>query len=115
MTKAHVFQSGDKIMTQAEVDAFYAAKRATKLERAARKARLASDRLNRGPRAIDRLTSLGVGASYTFPAPKYRATTQTSSMIRSAWLKTGARYTSRIARDLIDGQTVIGVTVTRTE
>lgn len=100
-------------MTQDQVDAFYTARRQRKAERLARAERLTANRAARGPRPIDILAALAVGASHLFPAPKYRATTQVSSLLRSAWLKTGAKFTSSLARDILTGETVAGVRVTR--
>lgn len=63
-----------------------------------------------GPSAA--IGALGVGASVTFS--QYKKTGQLSSALRGAYIRTGHRYTSAIARDMLTGETVIGVTVTRT-
>lgn len=60
-----------------------------------------------------RITALKVGESLTLAG--YQQTTKVSSYIRNAYVKTGGRYTSALARDMLTGETVIGVTVTRTE
>jgi hypothetical protein len=59
-----------------------------------------------------RITALKVGESVTLAG--YLKTTKVSSYIRNAYIATGGRYTSALARDLLTGETVIGVTVTRT-
>jgi hypothetical protein len=85
-----------------------AAVSARKKERDAMAARR-RETLANGPRA--RIAALAIGESVTLAG--YTKTTQTSSAIRSAYIATGGRYSSRLARDLVTGESVIGVTVTR--
>lgn len=59
-----------------------------------------------------RIAALEVGQSLTLVG--YTKTTEVSSAIRNAYIKTGGRYTSALASDLLTGETVMGVTVTRT-
>lgn len=88
---------------------------AQKAERDARKAHTEAMRKRRAevratmPTA--RITALNVGASLTLEG--YTKTTQVSSAIRHAYVATGGRYASKLARSLLDGETVIGVTVSR--
>jgi hypothetical protein len=58
-----------------------------------------------------RVSALKVGESVMLAG--YRKTTQVSSYIRNAYIKTCGRYTSALAYDLLTGETVTGVTVTR--
>ena len=105
------FPPGVTTMTPAE---FEAHKRATDqrlaADRLARAARYSEGR-KAGPSAI--IDTLAVGASHTFN--QYTKTGQLSSATRGAYIRTGKRYTSALARDLLTGESVIGVTVTRTE
>ena len=59
-----------------------------------------------------RVAALKVGESVLLAG--YQKTTQVSSAIRNAYIATGGRYTSRVQPDHLTGETVIGVTVTRT-
>lgn len=86
------------------------ARAATKAERAARRATLKAERGEGPTEAVKRL---GVGQSVTLT--KYRTTGQLSSTLNGLFVRVGQRYTSTVARDLIDGETVIGVTVSRVE
>lgn len=85
-----------------------AAEKAAKVAKAARRAEVAKP----GPGTAARIKGLAVGASVTLAG--YKRTTQVSSAIRRAYVDTGARYTSALAHDLLTGETVTGVTVTRT-
>lgn len=87
-----------------------AAKSARRAHLDAMRARRVETRAS-GPTA--RITALSVGASVMLAG--YQKTTKVSSYVRNAYIATGGRYTSALARDLMDGQTVIGVTVTRIE
>jgi hypothetical protein len=108
---------GARVMTQAEVDAYNAERAQRRADRAARKVRRDAAKVETAarraanPRPADTLNALAVGVSHTFP--QYKSTTQVSSAIRSAWIKNGYRYASKLARDLLTGENVIGVTVTR--
>lgn len=112
MTKRHVYDPNAATMTQAQVDAFYATKRADKEARRARKAELAAGRTLSPEKPAAILAALAVGASHTFA--NYRSTAQVSASLRASYIRTGQRYTSALARDLLTGETVTGVTVTRT-
>lgn len=86
-----------------------ATKKARKDRADAMAARRRETRAN-GPKA--RIIALKVGESLTLAG--YTKTTQTSSAVRAAYIETGGRYTSALAHDLLTGETVTGVTVTRT-
>lgn len=87
------------------------AKRAERAKRIAAQSARAAEMRAIGP--AGRIAALAVGESVTLT--QYRATAQVSSSVRSVYVRTGQRYTSAIARDLLTGESVIGVTVTRTE
>lgn len=90
----------DKVMTQAEVDAWYA-------KEAARKA---AHQLKRANSAPARLRALAVGDSHLFT--QYRLSSQLSPAIAAAKLS-GATFTSSRELDLVNGECV-GIRVTRT-
>lgn len=96
------FDPNARVMTDAEVQAWHANRAAARASRAALRAT--------GPAA--RIRALTVGASVLFT--EYRTTPQVSSSVNQIQARTGQRYTSAIARDLLTGETVIGVRVTRT-
>jgi hypothetical protein len=106
----YAFPPGVASMTQAEFTEHRRrideARRADKAAQTARRAEVTRV----GPSAT--LATLAVGASHTFP--QYKTTGQLSSALRGAYVRTGKRYSSKVARDLLTGETVIGVTVTRT-
>lgn len=77
---------------------------------AARAARIAEVRATS---PSGRITALAVGESVTLTG--YKTTPQISASIRHVYVRTGQRYTSALARDMLTGESVIGVTVTRVE
>lgn len=78
-------------------------------ERLARRARKAEQRATS---PIGRVEALKAGESVNLSG--YTSTRQLSSTLAAAYVNTGARYTSALAHDLLTGETVTGVTVTRT-
>lgn len=114
--KKYPFPPGQTVMSDADYKehcrtmaaAEAAAKKAQRERREAMAARRRETRAN-GPKA--RIVALAVGASVTLTG--YKKTTQVSSAMAAAYIETGGRYRSELARDLLTGETVIGVTVTR--
>jgi len=79
----------------------------------ARRARAREEKRGIGPSAtLLRLAYCAVGTSHLFT--KYRRSTQLSTAIREAWLRTGAEFTTALERDLVTGD-IVGVRVTLTK
>ncbi len=89
----------------AKVKAEREARQVAELERA----RQAADRGQGGVAAVVR--ALKPGESYV--ACQYKSTTQVSALLARLWIKNAQRYTSEVVRDLVTGDGVIGVRITR--